>query len=122
MDLSAAEITFSPDEPSVRITLPQPELDLRLDMSRTRTLAEYQRNGVSISEAKGYEAYIHSLTEVMEKSGASLREYIVNYEALQERARASAETQVRRFAAAVQRTPAQISVSFRAEGGTPDGQ
>ena len=120
VDLTAAEII--PNGSTLQVILPKPEMDFRLDMGKTQTLAVYEKQGVSFSKAQGYEAYINSLNQLSDRSNETLRDHIVNYDMLIEQAQNYAAAQVRRFAEAVSINERQISISFLEGGGMSDGE
>lgn len=94
VNLAEAAISFSQDGNDVYITIPEPEMELYLDQSSTKKLAEFQNFSFTVSAEDGLTAYLNSMTQTVEK----VRETMSNYEALFADAEESAKKQVRQLA------------------------
>ena len=109
VDLSKAEIKAQNDE--LYITLPQLEMDLIVDQSKIEKVAEYQRFLFDGSSEDGYDAYLNSMTKIIEES----KEALVNYDSLKNTAEETAIRQVTQLANSVAAKQREVVVKFKEE-------
>lgn len=106
VDLNAAIIETKED--TVYITLPQPEIEPRIDQSKMQKEAEYQKSKFKGSAEDGMEAYINSMNRMV----IEVKETLVNYDALLEEARQLAEKQVRQIVESSMINGKSIAIGF----------
>lgn len=97
VDLAEAEISFSQDGEDVYITIPEPGLEVFLDQSSTKKLAEQQKFSLTVTAEDGLVAYLNSMTQTTEK----VKETLVNYDLLFADAKEAAKQQVQQLAATI---------------------
>ncbi len=109
VDLNNAEISCSNDGTDVYIRIPSPEMELYLDQSSTRKLAETQKFSLTVSAKDGLKAHLHSMAQIKENAEKS----VSNYEALMTIAKRSAETQVKQLTTALCGKSQSVCVEFK---------
>jgi len=109
VDLGNAEISFSQDGKDVYIWIPEPTLELFLDQSSTRKLAETQHFSLSVSAQDGLIAYLNSMTQTVD----NVKKSLTNYDALMKAAKDSARTQVMLLAKTVCGDSQTVHVEFK---------
>ena len=109
VDLNDAEISYSQDNTHVYITIPEPELDVYLDQSSTKILAEKQNFSWTVNAEDGLRAYLNTMTETEEK----VKKAMENYDLLMSSAKESAKNQVYQLATAICNDRFNIHVQFK---------
>ncbi|MCD8330053.1 MAG: DUF4230 domain-containing protein [Lachnospiraceae bacterium] len=109
VDLGQAEIRGSDDGSDIYITIPEPTLEVYLDQSSTRKLAEIQNFSLTVTAEDGLTAYLNSMTNTVEK----VKESMTNYDSLMENAEVSAIARVEQLASAVCAGDQEIHVEFQ---------
>lgn len=109
VDLDQAEIRCSDDGSDIYITIPEPTLEVYLDQSSTRKLAEIQNFSLTVTAEDGLTAYLNSMTNTVEK----VKESMANYDSLMENAESSAIARVEQLASAVCVGDQEIHVEFQ---------
>lgn len=109
VDLAEAEISFSQDGNDVYITIPEPDMEVYLNQSSTKKLAEFQKFSFTVSAEDGLTAYLNSMTQTLEK----VRETMSNYESLLADAEKTAKKQVQQLAEELCGSRYAVHVQFR---------
>lgn len=111
VDLGQAEIRCSDDgsDSDIYITIPELTLEVYLDQSSTRKLAEIQNFSLTVTAEDGLTAYLNSMTNTVEK----VKESMTNYDSLMENAKDSAIARVEQLASAVCAGDQEIHVEFQ---------
>ena len=109
VDLNQASITENRENNTISIILPEPTLDLYLDMNSSQVIAERQGFSLTHSTVDGVNAYLNSLSKTVERA----RECIYNYDSLMEMARNESIRQVELLAEAICGQEKTIDVGFR---------
>lgn len=94
VDLAEAEINHSVDGKEIYITIPEPDLNVNLDMSRTEKLAEFQKFSFTVTAKDGLESFVNSLGKIKE----NVQDNLANYDLLCADAKESAKKQVQQLA------------------------
>lgn len=102
---------FEDTETEILITLPQPEMELTIDESRSKKLADKQTPFLDGNAEDGYIAAMNARKEIM----TNAEETITNYSTLLDQARSSAEKSVKNFAESVSIEKKEITVIFAEE-------
>lgn len=106
VDFSKADIQQEGD--TLSITLPEPEMELIVDQEKLEKVEEYQDFFWSGSAEDGYDAYLASMKNVVEKA----EEKLGNYDILMASAKESAERQVRQLIQAVSVSEVNVEIVF----------
>ena len=109
VDLSNAEISCSNDGSDVYIRIPSPKMELDLDQSSTRKLAETKKFSLTVNAKDGLKEHLNSIAQIKENAEKSM----ANYESLMTVAKESAETQVKQLATALCAKSQHIRVEFK---------
>ena len=109
VDLNNAEITCSKDGADIYIRIPSPEMELYLDQSSTRKLAETQKFSLTVSAKDGLKEHLNSMAQIKENAEKSM----ANYESLMTVANESAETQVKQLATVLCGKSQHVHVEFK---------
>lgn len=109
VDLSKAEIDEKSD--GLYITIPKPEMDLIVDESKIKKVAEYQRKLFNGSSEDGFDAYLNFMTKMVSET----KQTMVNYDSLMSVAEASAQKQVTQLANSVTTEKRDVFVRFQEE-------
>ena len=109
VDLSKAEIMEKSD--GIYIALPPLEMDLLVDQSKIKKVAEYQKRFFNGSSEAGYDAYLNSMAKIIEES----EETLVNYDSLKKTAQETAKRQVSQLVNSVAVEKRNVIVTFKEE-------
>ena len=88
VDLTEAKIRK--DSEGIHVIVPEPQLDLMLNMDKTEVLYEKQKFTISKKDQDGIDSYLNSLAEIVSNAKAS----ITNYDFLMDQAKRTAESKV----------------------------
>lgn len=108
VDLTQAEIAMS-NGGELSIKIPEPQIKLFIDDSKTDKVAEYIANRFQGSTEGGYEAYLNSMDQIRKNA----EEKIAGLDELKEQARGAAQKQVALLAENICGPEKTISVSFK---------
>ena len=112
VDISRANLLFG--ENVVVIVLPEPEVELSFDSTRTRLMDEWERVILNGSTKDGIDLYINSLKEIKQNA----KEHISDYKYLESRAEESAKKQIAEMAQMFAGNNTVVNVRFdETEGG-----
>lgn len=109
VDLAETEISFSQDGKDVYIIIPEPDLEVYLNQSSSRKLAESQKFSFTVSAKDGLVNYLNSMTQTVQK----VKETIVNYDSLLADAKESAKKQVQQLAGTICGDNYVVHVQFK---------
>lgn len=107
IDLSKAEIKENNNV--INITVPQPKMELTIDQSRIKKVAQYQKLFFNGSAEDGLDAYINSMKKVVDESEKAL----ANYDSLLRTAKIAAEKQIINLVNSVSFREREIHVYFQ---------
>ena len=88
VDLTEAKIRK--DSEGIHVIVPEPQLDLMLNMDKTEVLYEKQKFTISKKDQDGIDSYLNSLAEIVSNAKAG----ITNYDFLMDQAKRTAESKV----------------------------
>ena len=94
IDLSKAKITYNDRDGIISIVLPQPGVEVKIDPSETKRIAEWERKYFNGTDSEGAQAYLNSFGAFSSKSVDTIE----NYQDLLSLASESAKEQVKAFA------------------------
>ena len=109
VDLEQAVVKWGEDGTWVKISVPQPEVDIYADQSQTKKIAEWQKYRNSGDAGDGYQAYLASVEELKKKAPKELQEN----ETLMQNARNAAEQQIKQLAAGIYGQDVSITIEFQ---------
>lgn len=115
VDISNAVIDERAD--GLYITIPQPEMEPIIDQSRIKKEAAYQKHYWAGSAEQGLDAYLSSMTKIVQRSESALS----NYDSLVLAAKNSAVKQVAQLANSVATSRRNVYVSFQEQEGKSNG-
>lgn len=108
VDLARVQIIWDPEEKSIVINLPQPEIEVYFDETEEEKVAEYQKNYFNGSANDGFDAYLNSMSETAQDASKKLAEN----ETLMNQARNAAILQVSLLANSICGNEYVIDVRF----------
>jgi len=106
VDLSKAEINER--DGALYITLEQPSVELIVNASSVRKVAEWQRYFFSGTSEDGFDAYLNTMTEITQAT----EDNIENYESLMVSAKGSAKNQITQLANLVTVTKREVFIDY----------
>ena len=112
VDLTQSNVTDGPTPGSIIIEIPHPEFTPYLDDSTIETIAEYKSPVFDGTTKNGYTGWLNTRDKLDEKVQSEL----LAYDALVERAKASAQKQVELIAQSICGNASTVEVRFIEEG------
>jgi len=109
VNMAETEIRFRENRKEVDVIIPEPELELFLDQNSTEKLAETQKFSWTVSAKDGLEAYLNSMTQIVENA----KDTIANYDSLFSEAKESATTQVEQLITIICADDCVVHVQFK---------
>lgn len=106
VNLNKAEIVDDGEE--ILITLPKPEMELIVNQSEIKKVAEYQKRFFSGSSEDGFDAYLNSMSKLVGESEKTL----ANYDVLVATAQEAAIKQITQLASSVSVGEREIVINF----------
>lgn len=109
VDLSKAEYKNEDERKLIQIVIPEPEIQLHVDETKTDLLADKLKFSLQVGMKDGVEGYLNSMANITEE----VENNLTNYDLLMNSARESASKQVERLAKAVCADEYTVSVTFK---------
>ena len=106
-------LELSEDLSTAKVTVPDVSVDLYIDNSSTKIIAEYQKNKFAGTASDGFTDYINSANETSEKA----EDVIENYDVLRAAARESAKKTISSLVCSINRKISKVDVEFFKEAG-----
>ncbi len=108
VDLTQAKASYSIDG-DIYINIPEPEVELYLNLNTTEKLAEVSNFSFSVDAQDGMTAYLNSMANIQSTAAES----IDNYDSLMSEARSAAITQVQQLANAICGSQKTVYIQFQ---------
>lgn len=108
VDLTQSKVSCDGSNAPITITIPEPTFTPYLDDSTVDIIAEYKAPLFDGSTVNGYQGYLNSRNIIEQK----IQEELIDYDAMMERARASALKQVEQLARSVCGSNSSVKVCF----------
>lgn len=108
VDLSKMTVDSTADNSKIYITVPKPEVEVYYDESETKKLAEWQKRSYSGVADDGFAAYINSMNRIDLETSEKLNEDAD----LMEKAKASAEKQIKLLVSSICGADKSVSIVF----------